>query len=195
MIDLLFNKINAEVSISMEEFEYFKNLFVPRKLRKRQYFLQEGDVCRYQGFVEKGLLRAYSVDGRGMEHNLQFALEGWWVADLSSYLTGEPSFLNIEALEETELMILSKTSWEMAMKEIPALEHYFRVILQNHLIATQKRLLHSLTETAEQRYNRFLQTYPACAQRLTQQHIASYVGVTRETISRIRKQMAIRKKM
>lgn len=190
MFELLHNKISSIVSISKEEFDYFKTFFTPKKLRKRQYFLQEGDVCKYQAFVVKGIMRSYTIDEKGSEHILQFASEGWWAADLSSYLTAEPSFLNIDALEEVELLLLTKPMWEQAMKEIPALEHYFRIIIQNHLVATQKRLLQSLAETADEKYNRFLQTYPECVQRLPQHQIASYLGITRETLSRIRKQAA-----
>ena len=193
MFDLLYKKISAITPVNEEEFAYFKTFFVLKKFRKRQYFLQEGDVCRYQAYVVKGLLRSYTVDAKGSEHILQFASEGWWMADLSSYLTNEPSFLNIDALEDVELLLLTKPSWEQAMKEIPALEHYFRVIIQNHLVATQKRLLQSLAETAEEKYNRFLATYPECVQRLPQHMVASYVGVSRETLSRIRKQVAGRK--
>lgn len=190
MFDLLHKKISSLITIDEGEFQHFKSLFVPKKLRKRQYLLPEGDVCNYQAFVEKGLLRSYTVDEKGGEHILQFASEGWWAADLSSYLTREPSFLNIDALEDAELLLLSKPLWEQAMKEIPALEHYFRIILQNHLVATQKRLLQSLAETAEEKYNRFLQTYPDCVQRLPQHQIASYLGITRETLSRVRKHSA-----
>lgn len=187
MPELLHQKINGVIPVSQEAFTYFKSLFVRKKLRKRQYFLQAGDVCRYQAFVEGGLLRSYNMDAKGNEHVLQFALEGWWVADLSSYLTSEPSFLQIDALEDADLLLLSRPHWEEAMKKVPALEHYFRIILQNHLVATQKRLLQSLAETAEEKYNRFLQTYPEAVQRLPQQQIASYLGITRETLSRIRK--------
>lgn len=193
MFDLLYEKISAIVAISEEEFNYFKSLFVFKKLRKRQYFLQEGDVCKYQVFVEKGILRSYTIDDKGSDHILQFASEGWWMADLSSYLTNEPSIFNMDALEDVELLLLSKPLWEQAMKEILSLEHYFRVIIQNHLVATQKRLLQSLAETAEEKYNRFLITFPECVQRVPQHMIASYLGVTRETVSRIRKQSVYRK--
>ncbi|MDB5231283.1 MAG: cyclic nucleotide-binding protein [Chitinophagaceae bacterium] len=190
MFELLYNKINAVVEIKTEEFDYFKTLFTHKKLRKRQYFLHEGNICKHQAFVEKGILRSYTIDEKGSEHILQFSSEGWWAADLSSYLSDESSFLNIDALEDAELLLLSKPLWEQAMKEIPALEHYFRIIIQNHLVATQKRLLQSLAETADEKYNRFLQTYPACVQRLPQHQIASYLGITRETLSRVRKQAA-----
>jgi CRP-like cAMP-binding protein len=187
MSELLFNKITAITALTREEFARFQALFVIKKLRKRQYFLQESDVSKYQAFVVKGLLRSYTVDEKGSEHILQFASEGWWMADLSSYLTNEPSFLNIDALEDAELLLLTKSNWQQAMKEIPALEHYFRIIIQNHLVSTQKRLLQSLSETAEEKYNRFLATYPECVQRVPQHMVASYVGVSRETLSRIRK--------
>ena len=101
--------------------------------------------------LKKGLLRSYTIDEKGNEHILQFASEGWWMADLSSYLTNETSFLTMDALEDSELLLLSKPLWEEAMKELPALEHYFRIIIQNHLVATQKRLLQSLAETSRRK--------------------------------------------
>src|SRR5215204_4357686 len=125
MFELLHKTIASIVPITKEEFDYCKTLFVPKKLRKRRYFLQEGDVCKYQAFVEKGILRSYTIDEKGAEHILQFASEGWWMADLSSYLTGEPSFLNMDVLEDAELLLISKASWELAMQNVPALERYF----------------------------------------------------------------------
>jgi CRP-like cAMP-binding protein len=193
MFELLYKKISALTSITEEEFNYCKTLFLPKKLRKRQYFLQEGDICKYQAFVEKGILRSYTIDERGNEHILQFGSDGWWIADLSSYLTDEPSFLNIDAIAEAELLLINKPSWELAMQKIPPLEHYFRIIIQNHLVATQRRLLQSLAESAEEKYIRFTKTFPECVQRVPQHMIASYLGISRETLSRIRKQMLTRK--
>jgi CRP-like cAMP-binding protein len=190
MFELLHQKISGVTTINEKEFSFFKSLFIIKKLRRRQYFLQEGDVCKYQAFVVKGILRSYTIDEKGNEHILQFASEGWWLADLSSYLTNEPSILTMDALEDAELLLLDRVSWEQAMLQVPALEHYFRIILQNHLVATQKRLLQSLAETTKEKYNRFLQTFPDCLQRLPQHMIASYLGVTRETLSRVRKQKA-----
>lgn len=187
MFDLLYQKINEKISITDEEFSYCKSLFIPKKLRKRQYLLQEGDVCKYQAFVEKGLLRSYSIDEKGAEHILHFASEGWWMADLSSYLTGEPSLFNIEAIEDAELLLITKPSWDELMQKLPKFEHYFRILIQNNLVATQKRLMQSLSESAEARYTKFSLTYPDCVQRIPQQMIASYIGVSRETLSRMRK--------
>lgn len=193
MSELLYKKISAVTALSREEFDQFRSIFIVRKLRKRQYLFQEGDVCKYQAFVEKGMLRSYRIDEKADEYILQFASEGWWMADLSSYLTNEPSILNMDALEDAELLLISRPLWEEAMKQIHALEHYFRIIIQNHLVATQKRLLESLSETAEEKYNRFIETYPECVQRVPQHMIASYLGITRETLSRIRKHIAVRK--
>src|SRR6476646_5296707 len=131
MFELLHKKINAIISINEDELNYCKTLFLPKKLRKRQFLLQEGDECKYQAFVEKGMLRSYHIDEKGTEHILQFAFEGWWVADLSSYLTGEPSHFTIEAMEDSELLLLTKSSWDTLMQHIPKFEHNFHIIIQN----------------------------------------------------------------
>lgn len=191
MFELLHKKISEKIPISEAEFNFCKSLFVPKKLRKRQYLLQQGDVCNYQAFVEKGILRTYTVDEKGGEHILQFASEGGWMADLSSYITGEPSLFNMDALEDAELLLLSKPSWDNLLKKIPRFEHYFRILIQNNLIATQKRLLQSLTASAEERYIIFMQTYPDCVQRVPQHMIASYLGVSRETLSRLRRNLLL----
>jgi CRP-like cAMP-binding protein len=192
MFELFYKKIQEKITLTEDEFNYCKTLFLPKKLRKRQYLLQEGDVCKYQGFVEKGILRSYTIDEKGNEHTLQFASEGWWMADLSSFLTGEPSVFNMDALEDTELLLITKPSWETLLQKIPKLERYFRILIQNHLISTQKRLMQSLSEQAEERYIRFTKTYPDCVRRVPQHMIASYLGISRETLSRIRKQLMVR---
>ncbi len=193
MYDLLHQKINEIISITEEEFSFCKTLFLPKKLRKRQYLLQEGDVCKYTAFVEKGILRTYSVDDKGNEHILQFSTEGWWLSDLYSFLTNESSLFNIEALEDCELLLITKTSWDLLLEKIPAFERYFRILIQNNLIVTQRRLMGTLSETAEQKYIKLIHIYPDCLQRVPQHMIASYLGITRETLSRVRSQIAARK--
>lgn len=187
---MLKQKIEETISISPEEFEICKSLFTPKKLRKKQYILQEGDVCRYTIFVEKGLLRTFTVDDKGNEHILQFSSEGWWVADLYSFFTNEPSMYNVDALEDCELLMITRPAWEELLKRVPAFERYFRILIQNNLIATQKRLMQSLSESAESRYLRFVSAYPDCMKRVPQHMIASFLGITRETLSRTRAQLA-----
>src|SRR5690554_2183079 len=193
MFEQLHKKINQVVNLNDEEFDFCKSLFIPKKLRKRQYLLQEGDVCKHTIFVEKGLLRSYINDEKGSEPILQFAFEGWWMADLYSFLTNEPSLYNIDALEDCELLMITQESWDTLLDHIPAMERFFRILIQNNLIATQRRLMGSMSETAEEKYVKLLQTFPECIQRVPQHMIASYLGITRETLSRTRSQMASRK--
>ena len=193
MFELLHKKISETISITEEQLAFCKTLFLPKKLRKRQYLLQEGDVCKYKAFVEKGILRTYTVDAKGTEHILQFSMEGWWVADLYSFLTHEPSLFNIEAIEDCELLLITKPSWDALLEKVPAFERYFRILVQNNLIATQRRLMATMSQSAEEQYIKLTNAFPDCVQRVPQHMIASYLGVTRETLSRIRGQMATRK--
>jgi CRP-like cAMP-binding protein len=193
MFEFLHQKISRTISISESEFDFCKTLFQPKKLRKKRFLLEEGDVCKYTAFVEKGLLRSYSIDEKGNEHILQFAMEGWWISDLYSFFTNEPSSLNMEALEDSELLLINLSSWELMLEKIPALERYFRILVQNNLIATQKRLICSLSEPAEEKYKKLVRDFPDIVQRVPQHMIAAYIGISRETLSRIRGQLAGRK--
>ncbi|HMH23757.1 MAG TPA: Crp/Fnr family transcriptional regulator [Puia sp.] len=188
MIELLYKKVSEKISVTQEEYDFCKSLFTRKKLRKKQYLLQEGDICKYTAFVDKGIMRSYTIDQKGNEHILQFASEGWWAADLYSFLTDEPSSYNMEALEDIELLLITRPSWEILLLKVPQFERYFRILIQNNLIATQRRLMESLSGSAESKYLKFIKTYPDCAQRVPQHMIASYLGITRETLSRLRKE-------
>ncbi|MGZ5134987.1 MAG: Crp/Fnr family transcriptional regulator [Flavitalea sp.] len=193
MFELLFQKFDEKINLTPQQKELSKSFFIPKKLRKKQYLIQEGDVCKYTAFVEKGFLRCYTVDNKGNEHILQFAFEGWWIADQYSFLTNKPSRYNIDTLEDSELLLLTKQAEEKLLEEIPLLERYFRILLQNNLIATIQRLESSLNDTAEEKYNRLLKNCPTIAERVPQHMLASAMGITPETLSRIRKQMSVRK--
>jgi CRP-like cAMP-binding protein len=193
MFELLRKKINQIVKITDEEFEFIASRFTKKSLRKKQFLLQEGEICKSQAFVVNGIMRSYTIDEKGNEHILQFASEGWWMADLSSYLNEIPSRFNMEALEEVELLLLNKASWNLLMEKIPILERFFRILVQNHLIATQNRLMQSLSEQAEEKYLNFIDTYPDCVARVPQHMIAAYLGISRETLSRLRKQLSVRR--
>ena len=164
-----------------------------RLFLKKQYLLQDGDVCKYTAFVEKGLLRTFTVDGKGNDHVLQFSMEGWWIADLYSFYTGEISSYNIEALEDCELLLITEPNYEILLNKIPILERYFRILIQNNLIATQRRLMDSMSVQAEEKYLKLIDNFPDCLQRIPQHMIASYLGITRETLSRIRGNIAGKK--
>ncbi len=193
MFEILFQKFDEKIQLSPEEKELAKTFFLPKKLRKRQYLLQEGDMCKYVAFVEKGMLRSYTVDAKGVERIIQFAFESWWIGDQYSFLTGEPSQYNIDALEDCELLLLSRPAEEQLMEQIPKMERYFRILLQNHLISLQRRVASSLSRTAEERYNELVQSCPTIPRRVPQHMMASFLGITPETLSRIRKHISVRK--
>jgi CRP-like cAMP-binding protein len=190
MFEVLRAHIQKRITLSDEEMDRATTYFIPKKLRKKQFLLQEGDVSRTIAFVEKGCLRCYSVDDTGAEHIVQFAIEDWWISDPYSGLTGEPSGYAIDALEDSELLLLERESMNRMLEEIPKCERLFRILLENRLVANQRRITSTLETPAEERYLQFLKSYPAIAQRVPQSQIASYLGITPQSLSRIRKELS-----
>jgi CRP-like cAMP-binding protein len=186
----LFDYINRHATspLTTEEEAIIVATFQPKKLRKKQYFLQEGNVCKYAGFIVKGAMRQYSVDDKGVEHIVQLYIEDWWAGDRESAIMLTPSKYNIEAWEDTELLIVTRADMMELMEKIPAIGQMTRVMDERSYIASQRRLNSSISNTAENRYKEFADNYPQFIQRFPQHHIASYLGITKETLSRIRKQ-------
>ena len=172
--------------LSEEDKHLLNAHFKSRKLRKRQYFLQEGDVCKYIGFIVKGSARTFTVDEKGHEHILKLSVEKWWLTDFESFYHLTPSRFNIEALEELEILQSTNAEIEEFLKHIPAFLAMSNVIGQNNTIATQKRM-QAISYSAEERYEELIQNYPHFLQRFPQNMIASYLGLSSETLSRIRK--------
>ena len=190
MYELFFQKFNEKVPLTPEEESVLKQYLTPKKLRKKQYLLQEGDVCKFVAFVEKGALRSYVIDEKGVERIVQFALEGWQISDLYSFLTGEAATYNIDALEDSELLLVSKSAHEELLKALPKYETWIRLQITGAYIALQKRLTSVISLSLEERYTAFSSHYPQIVQRVPQHMIASYMGLTPETLSRVRKKMA-----
>ena len=172
--------------LSEEDKHLLNAHFKPRKLRKRQYFLQEGDVCKYIGFIVKGSARTFTVDEKGHEHILKLSVENWWLTDFESFYLLTPSRFNIEALEELEILQSTNAEIEEFLKRIPAFLAMSNVISQNNTIAAQKRI-QAISYSAEERYEELIHNYPHFLQRFPQNMIASYLGLSSETLSRIRK--------
>lgn len=193
MYEIFFQKFNEKVNLSKEEEELIKQHLTPKKLRKKQYLLQEGDVCKHIAFVEMGTLKAYVVDDAGTESIVQFALEGWIISDLYSFLTAEPATYNIDALEDAELVLISKSAHEQLLQNLPKYETYIRLQITGAYIALQRRLTSIISQSLEDRYKDFLAIYSNIAQRVPQHMIASYMGLTPETLSRVRSRMSSRK--
>ena len=189
MYELFFQKLTEKVNFSDEELNIVKIYLTPKKLRKKQYLLQEGDVCKFIAFVEKGVLRAYTIGEKGAEHIIQFALEGWLISDLYSFLMTEPATYNIDALEDSELVLISKTAHDELLKKLPKYETYIRLQLTGAYFAMQKRLTSILSLSLEERYTNLTAIYPDIIQRVPHHMIASYMGLTPETLSRVRKKI------
>jgi len=186
MYDQLFESVHEIVTLTDDEWELCKNSFRPKRMLKRQFLLQEGDVCRDLAFVEKGALYSYTVDSKGNQHVIRFAFEGWWMANLHSFFTGKPTRLNIEVLEECELLMLDRENHEKLLDEVPAYERYHRIIVQNAYVAIQQRVENALGLTAEEKYERLIEQNPEFLNRVPLNLVASYLGVTPETLSRVR---------
>jgi CRP-like cAMP-binding protein len=194
MYELFLQKLRETVGFNEDELVMMKKHFTPKKLRKKQYLLQEGDVCKFIAFVEKGALRMYSIDDKGGEHILQFAMEGWHIADLYSFLTGEASTYNIEAMEDCELVLISKQAHDELLDKLPKYERYIRLQITNAYIAMQRRLTSIISMPLDERYANLNKDYPHIVQRVPQHMIASYMGLTPETLSRVRRKIAEAKK-
>ncbi|MFC6100146.1 Crp/Fnr family transcriptional regulator [Olivibacter domesticus] len=189
MFEVLFEHIDKKITLTKEEENKLTPFFIPKKYRKRQYVLQQGDICKYIAFVEKGMLRSFQVDDKGNEHVIQFAPEGWWIADNYSFLTGSPSSYDIDVLEDAEVLLITQTALEEMLQAIPVMERYMRILMQNSLISMQNRIACTLGSNAEERYQGVLKALPNIAQRVPQHMLASFLGITPETLSRVRRQL------
>jgi len=193
MYELFFQKFRERVPLSEGAEDILKRYLAPKKIRKKQYLLQEGDVCRMFAFVEKGALREYSIDEQGNERIIQFAVEGWTISDLYSFLTAEPAVYNIEALEDSELVLINKSAHEELLTKLPEYETYIHLQITGAYLAMQRRLTSIISATTEERYAYFSSLYPEIVQRVPQHMIASYMGLKPETLSRARKRLSEKK--
>jgi CRP-like cAMP-binding protein len=188
MPDALVRSLSKYVSLTEEEATIIASLFTFKTFRKRQYVLQEGEITRHETFIVRGLTRTYEMDEKGQEHIVQFGLEDWWIGDLYSFLTETPSKYNIDCLEDTEVFQITKPNLETLYEKVPKMERHFRIIIQNAFIASTNRVASSLVKSAAERYLEFTSQYPQIEQRVPNHQIASYLGITPQSLSRIRAQ-------
>ncbi|WP_286590949.1 Crp/Fnr family transcriptional regulator [Sphingobacterium sp. N143] len=167
--------------------ELIKNTFQPKKLRKRQYFLQEGDISKFTAFITKGAMRQYYVDEKGVENVINLFIENYWATDRKSFFDLKPSIFYIDAWENTDLLIITRADMAELMKKIPAINEMIRIMDDKNAIASQNRINAAISISAEMRYENFLKSYPQFIQRFPQHQIASFLGITKETLSRIKK--------
>lgn len=184
-IDLLIESITQKVKLEPGDIKKISISVKSKKLKKKHFLYQEGDVQQHIAFVVSGCLRSYSIDKTGAEHILQFAPSGWWIADMQSLLMQTPATLNIDAIEDTEIALLPVDLLEELYKTIAALERYFRILAERSLATMQQRLIDALSLTAMERYGNFCRRYPSLIQTLPQKYVASYIGITPEFLSKM----------
>lgn len=192
MFDVLISHINKKVDLSSGENELLKSFFTEKTLRRKQFLLQEGGLCRHLCFVSKGILKSYIMDEKGQQRISLFAFEGWWISDFNSFINQEKAVLNIDAVEDAELLLVSREDYEKLTLEIPLMDRYFRILYQNSLVTKDRRLMVSNSFTAEEKYLQLVKNNPEMIQKLSHRLIASYLGLSPETISRIRKKIWLR---
>ena len=186
----LVKHLSKILPLDTKEIAKIEELFVPKRIKRRQLIHQEGDVCKYANFVVQGCLKMYMVDADAKEHNLQFAIENNWIGDLGSFHSGEPSRLHVEAIERSTVLQIMKEDLYQLYDELPKFNKIFRIMKENHIVEYQQRILQNISSTGEERYLDFLNRHPELFNRISNVPIASYIGVTPVFLSMIRKKLS-----
>ena len=188
-IELLLKYINRYIDLSQQEISILSEHVKIRDYLKGQFIVQQGDVCKYESYVISGCAKTFFIDQEGNEHVVMFAIENWWTADLGSFIAQQPADYNVQCMEKTQVAQFSHESLEQLYTQIPKLERFFRIIIQNAFVASQKRVVRNLSLTAKERYLIFRKQYPDIEQRVPQYLIASYLGITKQFLSKIRAEL------
>ena len=188
--DLILKNVSRHITLEEKEKQFFLSLLEPRTFKRKKLYLAAGTVCKYSAFVLEGALKGYTVDENGKEHILSFATKDWWISDLYSLLSQKPAILNIEAIADSEVLMLSRENQQLLYQKVPKFERFFRILVENSLVANQQRLIDNLSSTAEERYLGFIKKYPTIPSCVPQHNIASYLGITPEFLSKIRARLA-----
>lgn len=182
----ILDNISKIITLNPEEQALFLSKIEIKNYKAKTILLSSGEICKHSYFVNSGLLRSFNINDNIVEHVLGFARQGWWIGDMYSLLSQKPGNLLIEVLEDVEVVLLTKENQEILYQEIPKLERFFRILTENYLVANQERLLDNLSLSAEERFEKFCKKYPTLIQKVSQKHIASYIGVTPEFFSKMK---------
>lgn len=184
-MDKLRKHIEQITPVTDEEFEYIKTFFKEKKVRKHQYLIQDGDKVTCEYWIAKGVFRAFYLDKEGKEYIIQFALENWWLSDYYAFFNQTESNINIVCMEEAEVLCLTLFAREQLASELHKMEHFFRMKLTKGYSAQQRRIMSLLSDNPKRRYEEFACLYPNMMQKIPKKYIAEYLGISRETLSRL----------
>lgn len=187
----ILNNVSRHIALDEHQTETFISILEHKTIRRKTTVLRQDQQCRTINFVIGGALRAFHVDRHGKESTIMFAVHDWWITDMPCFISGKPAMVNIEAIEDSEIFQLSKNNFDGLFIKVPPFEKFFRILMQNAYIREQLRVIQNLSLTAEERYDHFLEKYPHIARLVTQKQIASYLGITPEFLSAIRKNKSI----
>lgn len=189
-VDLILQNVSKHIQLDKAEEDYLVSLLEYKSIKRKGYLLSQGEVCKTENFIIKGCLRTYTIDNCGFEHIVMFGIEDWWMSDLHSFVTNTPATCFIDAIEDTEVLQITKANLDKLYAKVPKFEHFFRIIIQNGFIAQQIRINQNLSYTAEQRYADFMKRYPHFLQRLPQKQVAAFLGITPVFLSMLRRKLA-----
>ena len=188
---LILANIKKHIDLNEEEHDYFISLLTQKKLKKKEFILQQGDTCRNIFFINQGGLRAFYINQNGKESTIMFAIKDWWITDMNCFLNQTPAMSNIVALENTSLLQLSFFQLQNLYQRVPKFERFFRILMEKAYVREQLRALDNLTLTAEERYEKFIEKYPKINEQITQKQLASYLGISPEFLSTIKKKKSV----
>jgi len=184
--NLLKTNIDGHVQISQTELEALSRYFHPKSIKKKDFLLRQGSLCKFEGFVTSGCFRIFTIDEKGNENTLYFAGQDWWLMDIDSFMNQTPSDLNIQALEDSTVLLINRKDKMELYSSYPIIEKLFRIMSQKALVSWQRRLIRNHCSTAKERYHHFIQSYPAIASKVTDKQIAGYLGISHEFLSKIK---------
>jgi CRP-like cAMP-binding protein len=184
--ELIIKNVSKQIELNDNELKLFCSKFQIEDLKAKQVLVDIGEICTRTYFVNSGCLRSFALDSNGVEHTISFAPTDWWIAEMYSYISGEPATMKIEAIEASEVLFIEKSDYENLFHEIPKLERVFRMLLERSVVAHQKRLIDNLSKSAEDRYINFTKKFPSLVNTVPQKQIASYIGVTPEFFSKMK---------
>lgn len=187
--DLLLANLSKHIALDAEEAMFVTSVVRSGSLDAGEFLLREGDICKYASFITRGCVKTYYQDENGFEHIIDFCIEEWWADDLYSLLTQTPAKTNIKAIEPTEVLQISKVDLELLYQKVPKLERFFRILFQNAFITQREQINQALAANAEERYLTFLKKKPYAVRRFSQKDIASYLGITPQFLSAMKKKL------